>query len=143
MNPALRWILLVPAALAGAAAAYVGGVLVWNVVRLVNIMPQESFIDLAFAAVGINGAAGAAGVFAGAAVAPNGKAGAAVMMAALFALLALVSLAIGASVRESLKLSLAWHVASSVAWIGGAAAAAIHVRSTAARASSSLASVSR
>lgn len=121
----LRWILVVPATLAATAGAYFGLVLVWNLVRVINIVPQDGLVDLALANLGVNGASSAAGVLAGTKTAPRHRRAAAIMVAILLGAVGLASLLVGAAFRDSLRMSLGWHVFSSIAWVVGAIAAAL------------------
>jgi hypothetical protein len=128
MLSALRWVLVLPAALGVAIAAYFLATLVWNVVRAFNIVPQGSVVDFALASLWINGLAAALGVFAGARAAPRNQLHAATVAAALLILLAVATLVIGVQFRDRLSMSLPWHIFSSLAWIGGALAALIQTR---------------
>jgi hypothetical protein len=124
MQKAVRWILVAPAAVGAAMLAFVALTLVWNVVRLVNIVPQDGLIDLALSSAGINAIASAAGVIAGAHVAPGARERTAITLAGVFMLIAILLMALANVIRPHLHISLGWYVFSSLAWIIGAACAA-------------------
>lgn len=124
MPNTLRWILVAPATLVATVGAYIILTLVWNLVRAINIVPQDGFIDLGLANLSINGLAAVAGVFVGARTAPCYRQITAIVMAALLVLLAVVTIALGSAFRANLSMSFGWHVFSSIAWIAGAGIAA-------------------
>lgn len=124
MQKAVRWILVLPAAVGAAILAYIALTLLWNAVRIINIVPQDGLVDLALASAGINGFASAAGVAAGARVAPHGSHRAAVVLGAVFVLAAVVTLDLGYTFRAHLAMSFGWHVFSSLAWSAGAVVSA-------------------
>jgi hypothetical protein len=127
MSNTLRWVLVAPATIAATVGAFIGLTIVWNIVRLLNIVPQGGLIDLAFANAAVNALAAAAGVFAGARLAPRGAATVAVVTATILVLLAIVTLMLGSAFRAQVSMSIGWHVFSSVAWAAGAVGAAVAV----------------
>lgn len=130
MHKAVRWILVAPAAVGAATLAFVALTLVWNLVRAVNIVPQDGLIDLALASAGINGVAAAAGVIAGARVAPRAPQWTAIVVAGVFVLIAILLLLLTNVIRPHLHISFGWHVFSSLAWIAGAVYAAYSFSNT-------------
>ena len=125
MPNTLRWILVAPATLGATVGVYIILTVVWNLVRAINIVPQDGIIDLGLGNLGINGFAAAVGVFAGARTAPYYRRLTAIVVAALLILLALVTIAVGSAFRANLSMSFGWHVFSSMAWIAGAITAAL------------------
>jgi hypothetical protein len=127
MKNFLRWLLVLPAALATMPATFFVAVLAWNVVRAVNIVPQDSFVDVAFAAFGINALAVFTGVHAGASTAPTHRHIAAIVIAVLVAIAWIVVLIFRSEVGAALSISFGWLLWSSTGQIAGAAVASLGI----------------
>lgn len=125
MPNALRWILVAPAAVGATIIGFALMTLSWNVVRTLNIVPQEGILDLAMGNAWVNGTAAALGVVAGTHVAPGRSRSTSIVLAAVFALFAVLTLVVGNAFRDGTGMSLGWHVFSAIAWIAGAAIAAV------------------
>lgn len=120
MNSFVRWILVLPAVVIGGIAAWASMLLVWNVVRFVNIVPQDGAISVAIANFGINFVAAAAAVLAGAAVAPVKTRPTRIGIGLAVVALALATFVAGEEVREALSMSAKWHILAVIAWASGA-----------------------
>lgn len=119
MSASIRWLFLLPAMAAAACLAFGGMTLVVNIVSWINIVPQNDRISLVLANFTINFAAAWAAVAAGWSVAPAKTRTVCIAIGAVAVVFALLTLAFGVEFRESLRMSMGWHVWSTVAWLAG------------------------
>lgn len=124
-----RWLIFIPSAVAASIAAYVVFGLVSYVVRIVNIVPQESVIDLILVVIGANFVAAAAGVLAGSFTAPKARNVIAILLAALSISFAIFMAVLAFLNPESISQSLFEVTLGSLAWIFGASSGAYGVLS--------------
>ena len=127
MHPILRWLLFMPAAVAASIAAFFAFALLSYIVRVFNIVPQDSIIDLLLAIAGANFVAAAAGVCAGTFAAPKGQKYVAIILATLSASFAAAMAVLVFLNPENFSSSLFEATVGALAWVVGASLGAYGV----------------
>ena len=125
MSATTRWLLVLPAAIATTVACFLLFTLGWNLTSTISIVPQSDLISLGLANFSINAFSAGLGVLAAASVAPSSRRRAAIGVAGLYLLLAAGLLIWGVSARDTLRMSLGWHIWGTVAWAVGTVAGVI------------------
>jgi len=119
MNKIVRWILVVPAALAAAAAVSIVLMLVWYVTSRFNIVSHDDVISVGLATIGTNVVPAWAAVNAGVKVAPVNTRAVRIGVGAVIAGAAIVLYVLGLSFHP--YASMLWHTLGTIAWVIGAA----------------------
>lgn len=123
MGNSIRWILVLPVAIATSVLCYIIFTLVWNITSSINIVPQSDLLSLGLANFGINAFSAGLGLYAGANLGPvNRKYRAAIGVASVYIIAATGLLILGFSSREKLHMSLGWHIWGTIAWVVGVGA---------------------
>ena len=120
MHPILRWVLVLPAFIAASVGGYVILGFVVHLVRTVNIVSQNTFVDVLLAVVGVNFIAACVGVLVGYFTAPRGHRWLAVVLALISILFTLSILILALSNHEIITQALPPVIVGSIAWILGA-----------------------
>lgn len=128
MNKSIKWLLVVPAAVLAIVATWVALTLAWNLVSLINIVPQNDLISLGLAGFGINAIAPYAGIVVSSRLAPTSQQLTAVVLAVILIGFAIATLAFGLQFRILTSMSFGWHLWSTFAWVVGSIAAAVHAK---------------
>lgn len=119
MKNMLRWALVLPVALAASGISWAILAFVWRLTDAVNIVSQSDTISIALVNFGINSISSGLGILAGAEAAPNVRPKAAVVLGAVYVGTAVATLVFGAGMRDTLHMSLGWHLWSTAACVLG------------------------